>query len=75
MQVAGGTILKHVPPGDAAKPDRRWRLYVFKNDELQDEPFHIHRMDHYLFGGDMKVGSGRCTALVQCMRSTPVASP
>ncbi|GFR47615.1 hypothetical protein Agub_g9351 [Astrephomene gubernaculifera] len=50
-----GAELKHVPPPEGRKPDKRWRLYVFKNDTLQDEPFHIHRMDHYLFGRDVSV--------------------
>ncbi|PNH04190.1 FHA domain-containing protein DDL, partial [Tetrabaena socialis] len=54
-KVAGGVVLKHVPPAEARKADKRWRLYIFKNDQLQDEPFHIHRSDHYLFGRDVSV--------------------
>ncbi|GLI62324.1 hypothetical protein VaNZ11_004931 [Volvox africanus] len=54
-KVAGGIELKHVPPPESRLPDKRWRLYIFKNDQLQDEPYRIHRMDHYLFGRDMHV--------------------
>ncbi|EFJ50300.1 hypothetical protein VOLCADRAFT_58215 [Volvox carteri f. nagariensis] len=58
-KVAGGVELKHVPPPEARLPDKRWRLYIFKNDQLQDEPYRIHRydngMNHYLFGRDLQV--------------------
>lgn len=33
----------------------RWRLYVFKGKEQLDEPLHIHRESHYLFGRNRKV--------------------
>ncbi|MEW5309007.1 MAG: hypothetical protein WDW38_000921 [Sanguina aurantia] len=50
-----GVELKHQPPPDAHKPDKRWRLYVFKNGKAQDEPIHLHRNDHYLFGRDFHI--------------------
>ena len=42
--------LKHVPPAEARLPDNRWRLYIFKNDQLQDEPYRIHRCDVCVYG-------------------------
>lgn len=36
-------MLKHQPPPDAAKPEKKWRLYVFKDNKMQDEPLYIHR--------------------------------
>ena len=35
--------LKHQPPPEAAKPDKKWRLYVFKGDEAVDDPLPLHR--------------------------------
>lgn len=40
----GGTELKHQPPPEAAMPDRKWRLFVFKGNE-EVEQFHLHRCD------------------------------
>lgn len=42
LQVAG-TVLKYTAPGDAAQPDKRWRLYVFKAETIVDQPIPIHR--------------------------------
>ena len=39
----GGTVLKHVPPPEAQRPDKKWRLYVFKGGQIQDDPFYLHR--------------------------------
>ena len=33
----------------------RWRLYCFKDGELQGDPLLIHRQSYYLFGRDRKV--------------------
>ena len=44
-KVEGGAVLKHQPPMDAAKPDKKWRLYVFKDGKMQDEPLYIHRYE------------------------------
>jgi len=55
-----GVELKHQPPPDAAKPDKKWRLYVFKDGSLQDEPFYLHRLDHYLFGRDINIADVMC---------------
>jgi hypothetical protein len=58
-QVAGGVVLKHVPPAEARKPDKRWRLYIFKNDTLQDEPLHIHRWGRQQLAGlAVRAGGG-----------------
>jgi smad nuclear-interacting protein 1 len=36
--------MKHQPPAEAAKPDKKWRLYVFKGDNLaEDDPYYLHR--------------------------------
>lgn len=40
----GGIVMKHQPPPEAAKPDKKWRLYVFKGDKLvEDDPYYLHR--------------------------------
>lgn len=59
-KVEGGIILKHQPPPDAAKPDRKWRMYVFKDGKMQEDPLHLHRLDHYLFGRDFHVADVVC---------------
>ena len=41
-----GVVLKWSEPQDAAKPVKRWRLYVFKGKEAL-EPYHIHRQSAY----------------------------
>ncbi|KXZ54389.1 hypothetical protein GPECTOR_5g467 [Gonium pectorale] len=70
-KVAGGTVLKHVPPADAKMPDKRWRLYVFKNEQLQDEPYRLHKHDHFLFGRDVHVAD-IITAHVSCSKQHAV---
>ena len=35
-------------------PSKKWRLYVFKNDEIS-ETLHLHRQSAYLFGRDSRV--------------------
>lgn len=37
-----GVVLKFTEPLDAIEPDRKWRLYVFKEDE-ELPTLHIHR--------------------------------
>jgi smad nuclear-interacting protein 1 len=49
-----GTVLKFAEPDDAAIPDKEWRLYVFRGDDLL-ETMHIHRQSRYLFGRDQNV--------------------
>lgn len=44
-----GHVLKFTEPEDAAKPKHRWRLYVFKEDDLI-ETLHIHRKSVFLVG-------------------------
>ncbi|CEI94654.1 Putative SMAD/FHA domain-containing protein [Rhizopus microsporus] len=46
-----GVELKYNEPPEAAKPDKKWRLYVFKKDE-QIDLLHIHRQSSYLIGRD-----------------------
>jgi len=44
-----GHVLKFTEPEDAAQPTDRWRLYVFKGDDLA-ETLHIHRQSAFLVG-------------------------
>ncbi|XP_043712970.1 FHA domain-containing protein DDL isoform X2 [Telopea speciosissima] len=53
-RVRGVTLLFNEPP-DARKPDRRWRLYVFKGGEVLNEPLYVHRQSCYLFGRERRV--------------------
>ena len=43
-----GVVLKHQPPPDAAKPDKKWRFYVWKDGKLQDEPLYLHRWVYWV---------------------------
>lgn len=49
-----GVVLKWVEPLDSARPSKKWRLYVIKNDEIS-ETLHLHRQSAYLFGRDKRV--------------------
>jgi hypothetical protein len=50
-----GVTLVYVEPQEAKKPTVRWRLYVFKDGELQGDPLYIHRQSYYLLGRERKV--------------------
>lgn len=50
-----GVTLVYTEPPEAKKPTVRWRLYCFKDGELQGDPLLIHRQSYYLFGRDRKV--------------------
>jgi smad nuclear-interacting protein 1 len=50
-----GVVLKWSEPADARIPSKRWRLYVFKNNEPLDEPYHVHRQSAYLLGRERRV--------------------
>lgn len=52
--LSSGVVLKWVEPLDSAKPSKKWRLYVFKNDDIS-ETLHLHRQSAYLFGRDKRV--------------------
>ncbi|WZZ42988.1 hypothetical protein YC2023_039247 [Brassica napus] len=47
-------ILFNEPP-EARKPNKRWRLYVFKDSEPLDEPLQLHRQSCYLFGRERRI--------------------
>jgi len=49
-----GVVLKFVEPPDAATPSERWRMYVFRQEELL-ETLHLHRKSSYLAGRDPSV--------------------
>lgn len=44
-----GHVLKWTEPDDAARPNARWRIYVFKDDAVTDT-LHIHRQSAFLVG-------------------------
>jgi smad nuclear-interacting protein 1 len=49
-----GIVLKFSEPIDARNPNKRWRLYCFKNNELK-QTLHIHRQSAYLVGREKKI--------------------
>ena len=49
-----GVNMKWSEPPDAAKPTKRWRLYVFK-DGKPLEPYQIHRQTAYLLGRERRI--------------------
>ncbi len=49
-----GVVMKWTEPLDAAKPNSRWRFYVFKDDAVV-ETLHLHRQSVYLAGRDTRV--------------------
>ena len=52
--MVNGVVLKFTEPFDAALPDFRWRLYVYKGNDIV-ETLHIHRRSCFLLGRDTKV--------------------
>ena len=46
-----GVVLKYNENGDARKPNKKWRLYVFKGEE-QVDVVHVNKQSAYLFGRD-----------------------
>ena len=69
-----GVVLKWTEPDDARKPEKGWRLYVFKEGVLKDT-LHLHRQSAYLVGrhdvADLKVEHPSCSkqhAVIQFRR-------
>ncbi|GMH95327.1 hypothetical protein TrVE_jg9082 [Triparma verrucosa] len=52
--VKNGIVLKYNPPPERVKPTAKWRLYIFKGEELLST-LHLGRDDYYLFGREEKV--------------------
>jgi len=52
--VRKGKQSKWAEPADAKVPMDMWRLYVFKDDQLEDTLF-LHRQSAFLFGRDAEV--------------------
>ncbi|KAL4515075.1 hypothetical protein Ndes2526B_g03612 [Nannochloris sp. 'desiccata'] len=50
-----GIVMLHNEPAEARPPTARWRLYVFKGNEPQGDPLHIHRESRYIFGRERKI--------------------
>jgi len=57
--MVNGIVVKYSEPAEARMPSKKWRLYVFKEDEAL-EPYKIHRFSHYLIGRERKV----CTIIL-----------
>lgn len=49
-----GVLLKWTEPLDAAPPQRGWRIYIFKGDNIIDT-LYLHRQSAYLFGRESRV--------------------
>lgn len=63
--IYNGVVLKWSEPLDACRPSKRWRLYVFKGDEVV-ETLYIHRQSAYLLGkealvADIVLGHPTCS--------------
>jgi smad nuclear-interacting protein 1 len=56
MTNANGVVCKYAEPQDAAQPDRKWRIYVFKQgiEGIQDT-LHISKQSKFSIGRDPKV--------------------
>ena len=53
-----GVEMKYTEPADARRPPQRWRLYVYKNGKLLEEPngvLHLHRKSCYVLGRERRV--------------------
>eukprot|EP00923_Selenidium_pygospionis_P005129 GHVN01008600.1.p1 GENE.GHVN01008600.1~~GHVN01008600.1.p1 ORF type:complete len:385 (-),score=35.68 GHVN01008600.1:189-1343(-) len=53
--VVNGVLRKYTLPMEAAPPNKRWRLYLFKLGADDASIFEIYRKDHYVFGKDRRV--------------------
>jgi smad nuclear-interacting protein 1 len=49
-----GVLLKWSEPADARAPTKKWRLYVFKGDQVM-QTLYIHRQSAYLVGRERKI--------------------
>lgn len=49
-----GVALVHSEPLEAHRPTSRWRLYVFKNEHLLDQPISLSQ-SRYIFGREHRV--------------------
>jgi len=54
--VRNGITLKYTVPPESRLPTKKWRFYVFKDDDEKEKEVHyLHRQATYLFGKDEKV--------------------
>lgn len=58
-----GVVLKYNEPPEARKPNKGWRLYVFKGQE-QVDMIMVSRQSAYLFGRDRVVSRAACDSKV-----------
>ncbi|CAM9435440.1 unnamed protein product, partial [Chrysoparadoxa australica] len=59
-----GMVMKWSEPEDARPPTKKWRFYVFKDDEVV-QTLHLHRQSAYLIGREKKIADV-CTAHPSC---------
>lgn len=52
--VYNGVLLKWTEPLDAARPNKLWRFYVYKGDEIVETAY-LHRQSAYLSGRDDRI--------------------
>eukprot|EP00455_Lapot_gusevi_P030625 TRINITY_DN3298_c0_g1_i10.p2 TRINITY_DN3298_c0_g1~~TRINITY_DN3298_c0_g1_i10.p2 ORF type:complete len:141 (+),score=22.53 TRINITY_DN3298_c0_g1_i10:108-530(+) len=51
-----GVVAKYAEPPEAAPPEQRWRIYVFKEGtDGPKETLHIHRQSKYLIGRERRL--------------------
>eukprot|EP00467_Chlorarachnion_reptans_P005940 CAMPEP_0114510610 /NCGR_PEP_ID=MMETSP0109-20121206/13898_1 /TAXON_ID=29199 /ORGANISM="Chlorarachnion reptans, Strain CCCM449" /LENGTH=268 /DNA_ID=CAMNT_0001689967 /DNA_START=107 /DNA_END=913 /DNA_ORIENTATION=- len=70
QQKKNGIPLKHAEPPNAAMPDRRWRVYVFKGDDVLNT-LHIHRQSCFIIGRESRVADIR-TDHISCSKQHAV---
>lgn len=49
-----GVVIKYAEPPEARRPNRKWRLYPFKNDQSLNT-IYIHRQSCFLIGREKKI--------------------
>lgn len=50
-----GVVCKYTEPPESRKPEKRWRLYIFKNNQLLEDPLYIHRQAWFMFGRERRL--------------------
>ncbi|GAB5359742.1 hypothetical protein AAMO2058_000568900 [Amorphochlora amoebiformis] len=65
-----GVTLKHMEPANAAIPNRRWRIYVFKGEEIIST-LHIHRQSCFIVGRESRIADIR-TDHISCSKQHAV---
>eukprot|EP00741_Cyanophora_paradoxa_P025254 tig00000361_g24373.t1 len=69
-----GVVFKFNEPPEARVPRKRWRLYIFKGDDLVGEPLKIHRQSCYLFGRERKGARAHALRVTSARAASAFAS-